>query len=72
VSQAHFSHIFPFPLNTLEVIKKFKKVVVAEMNLGQLSKLLRSHFPVEVIELTKIQGNPFTEDEIAVVVDDLL
>ena len=72
VSHAHFTHIYPFPKNTEAVIKKFKKVVVAEMNLGQLSKLLRAHLSVEVIPLTKIQGMPFTEDEIATVVDNLL
>ena len=39
VSQAHFTHLNPFPKNTLEVLKKFKKVVVAEMNLGQLDMI---------------------------------
>lgn len=72
VSQAHFTHIFPFPKNTLEVLKKFKKIVVAEMNLGQLNSLLRAEYAIETIPLTKIQGKPFTEDEIEVVVDKLL
>ncbi|MDH5559930.1 MAG: 2-oxoacid:acceptor oxidoreductase subunit alpha [Deltaproteobacteria bacterium] len=72
VSQAHFTHIFPFPKNTLEVFKKFKHVVVAEINLGQLNKLLRSTYIIDTISLTKIQGKPFTENEIEVVVDDLL
>ncbi len=72
VSHAHFTHISPFPKNTLEVLRKYKKLVVAEMNLGQLSKLLAAEFPVEVIPLTKIQGRPFTEEEIELVVDTLL
>jgi len=72
VSQAHFDHIFPFPKNTLEVLSKFKKIVVAEMNLGQLNSLLRAEYTVETIALTKIQGKPFTEDEIAAVVDQHL
>ena len=72
VSQVHFTHLNPFPKNTLEVLKKYKKIVVAEMNLGQLSKMLQAQFPIECIPLTKIQGNPFTEDEIAAVVDKLL
>ena len=72
VSQAHFSHIWPFPKNTPEVLGKFKKIVIAEMNLGQLSKILRSVYSVEPISLTKIQGNPFTEAEISAVVDTLL
>lgn len=72
VSHAHFTHINPFPKNTLEVLKKFKKVVIAEMNLGQLDKLIRAKYVVETISLTKIQGKPFTENEIAEVVDGLL
>ena len=72
VSHAHITHINPFPKNTLEVMKKFKKVVVAEMNLGQLDKLIRAKYVVETISLNKIQGKPFTENEIAEVVDELL
>lgn len=72
VSQVHFTHIWPFPKNTPDLLRKFKKVVVAEMNLGQLSKVLRSVYNIETIPLTKIQGNPFTEAEISVVVDTLL
>ena len=72
VSQAHFTHIFPFPKNTGEVLKKYKKIVVAEMNLGQLSALLRATYLVETIPLTKIQGSPFTEKEISDVIDTLI
>ena len=72
VSQAHFDHIFPFPKNTAEVLGKFKKIVVAEMNLGQLNSLLQAEYNVETIMLAKIQGKPFTEDEIAAVVDQHL
>ena len=72
VSQAHFTHICPFPKNTLEVLKKFKKVVIAEMNLGQLHKIIQATYAFKAIALTKIQGKPFTEQEIADVVDELL
>ncbi len=72
VSQAHFTHIFPFPKNTGEVLKKYKKIVVAEMNLGQLSALLRATYLTETIPLTKIQGSPFTEKEISDVIDTLI
>jgi len=72
VSHAHFTHINPFPKNTLEVMKKFKKVVIAEMNLGQLNKLIRAKYIIETISLNKIQGKPFHENEIAEVVDELL
>ncbi|PCI24978.1 MAG: 2-oxoglutarate ferredoxin oxidoreductase subunit alpha [SAR324 cluster bacterium] len=72
VSQAHFTHLCPFPKNTLEVMKKFKTVVIAEMNLGQLHKMIQATYAHKAIALTKIQGKPFTEAEIAVVVDELL
>ena len=72
VSQAHFSHIFPFPKNTEDVLKKFKKIVVAEMNLGQLSKLIRAEYVIETIPLCKIEGKPFTEKEISDVIDTLI
>ncbi|MDX2469699.1 MAG: 2-oxoacid:acceptor oxidoreductase subunit alpha [SAR324 cluster bacterium] len=72
VSQAHFSHIFPFPKNTGDVLKKYKKIVVAEMNLGQLAPLLRATYLTETIPLTKIQGSPFTEKEISDVIDTLI
>jgi len=72
VSHIHFTHLNPFPANTEEILKKFKTVVVAEMNLGQLDFLLRARYLVDSVPLTKVQGKPFREDEIAAVVDDLL
>ena len=72
VSHVHFTHLNPFPKNTLEVLQKFKKRIVAEMNLGQLSKLIQSQFAVETYPLTKIQGKPFTENEISDAIDKLL
>ena len=72
VSHAHFTHLNPFPKNTKEVLNSYDKIVVAEMNLGQLSKLLRAEFLVDAIPLTKIQGKPFTEEELEKVVDTLL
>ncbi len=72
ISHAHFTHLRPFPKNTAEVLSKFEKVVVAEMNLGQLEQLIRMKFLVDVIPLIKIQGKPFREDEIAELIDGLL
>ncbi len=72
ISHIHFTHMNPMPKNTAEVIAKFKKVVVAEMNLGQLDQILRAKYLVDSIPLTKIQGKPFREDEIANVIDKLL
>lgn len=64
IAQVHFKYIHPFPKNTKEVLTKFKQILVPERNLGQLSKLLKAEFLVEVIEFNKIQGSPFKSSEI--------
>ena len=64
IAQVHFKYIHPFPKNTKEVLTKFKQILVPERNLGQLSKLLKSEFLVDVIEFNKIQGSPFKSSEI--------
>nr|WP_041243610.1 2-oxoacid:acceptor oxidoreductase subunit alpha [Trichlorobacter lovleyi] len=72
VSQAHFTHIYPFPKNTEEVLKKFRHVVVTEINAGQLNELLRAKFEVHTEQINKVQGLPFREHEIAEVIDTLI
>lgn len=72
VSQAHFKYLNPFPKNTGEVLKRFKKVLVPEINLGQLSKILKSEYLVPVISLTKVKGLPFKVSEIETKIEELL
>lgn len=64
VAQVHFRYLNPFPKNTGEVIKKYKYILCPELNLGQLSFLLKSHFLIEVDSFTKIQGQPFKSSEL--------
>ncbi|MEI7811928.1 MAG: 2-oxoacid:acceptor oxidoreductase subunit alpha [Ignavibacteria bacterium] len=64
VSQAHLKYLNPFPKNTEKVLKSFKTVLIPELNLGQLTKLLRSEYLVPVQSLTKIKGLPFKASEI--------
>ena len=64
VSRAHLRHLNPFPRNLGEVLRRFRHVVVPEMNLGQLSLLLRARYLVDVEAVTKVQGKPFTRQEI--------
>jgi 2-oxoglutarate ferredoxin oxidoreductase subunit alpha len=52
------------PKNTGEVLKRYEKVLIPEMNLGQLVKILRSEFLLECISLPKIQGQAFKVSEI--------
>jgi 2-oxoglutarate ferredoxin oxidoreductase subunit alpha len=64
VSRAHLRHLNPFPSNLGEVLSRFDKVLVPEMNLGQLAMLLRARFLKDVITYSKVQGRPFTRQEI--------
>lgn len=64
VSQLHLRYLNPFPKNLGSLLKKFKKVVVAEMNLGQLLFVLRAQFLVDAVGMNKVKGQPFTVSEI--------
>ncbi|MCX6301898.1 MAG: 2-oxoacid:acceptor oxidoreductase subunit alpha [Bacteroidia bacterium] len=65
VSFAHFNYINPLPKNTEEIFKKFKQIVVAELNMGQFADYLRMNFPeFKYEQINKIQGLPFTIKEI--------
>ncbi|MFL6261688.1 MAG: 2-oxoacid:acceptor oxidoreductase subunit alpha [Thermoanaerobaculia bacterium] len=64
VSRAHLRHLNPFPSNLGEVLARFDRVLVPEMNLGQLALLLRARYLKDVITLSKVQGKPFSRQEI--------
>ena len=64
VSQAHLKYINPFPKNSEYVLKNFKKVLIPEINLGQLAKIVRSEFLVPVIQLNIVRGLPFKISDI--------
>lgn len=65
ISLAHFNYINPLPKNTEEIFKGFKKIVVCELNLGQLQKYLTSKFPqFQFLKYNKIQGLPFMIGEL--------
>jgi 2-oxoglutarate ferredoxin oxidoreductase subunit alpha len=65
VAQAHLRHLNPFPSNTGDVLRRYRHVIVPEMNLGQLSMLLRSKYLVDVISVNQVRGLPFRADELA-------
>jgi 2-oxoglutarate ferredoxin oxidoreductase subunit alpha len=64
VAHAHFRYLNPMPRNTGEVLKRYKKVLVPELNRGQLRMLLRAEYLVDAVGLNKIQGKPFLVSEI--------
>jgi len=59
VSHAHVRYLNPLPKNLGEVLAQFDKILVPELNLGQLSRLLKAEFLLPVKSYTKIQGQPF-------------
>ena len=64
VAHVHIRHMFPFNKGLGPLLKKYKKVLVPEMNSGQLRQMLRGEFLVDAQGLNKIQGMPFTSEEI--------
>ncbi|MBT8287373.1 MAG: 2-oxoacid:acceptor oxidoreductase subunit alpha, partial [Bacteroidia bacterium] len=65
VGFAHFNYLNPMPKNTRDVLERFKKVVVCELNNGQFAHILRSYFPnIEIDQFNKIQGLPFNNSEL--------
>ena len=64
VAQAHLRYLNPLPANTAEVLRRYRRVVVPEMNLGQLARHLRAEFLVDVVSVTSVRGLPFAVPEL--------
>ncbi|MGH9189480.1 MAG: 2-oxoacid:acceptor oxidoreductase subunit alpha [Acidimicrobiales bacterium] len=64
VAHAHLVHLNPFPSNLGEVLRRYRRVLVPEMNLGQLTALVRSEFLVDARVISKVQGQRFLFSEI--------
>ena len=73
VAQAHFKYLNPLPKNTAEVMKRYKKVVVAEQNMGQLAAYLRMKVDNFVPEqFNQVKGQPFVVEELVNAFEDIL
>jgi 2-oxoglutarate ferredoxin oxidoreductase subunit alpha len=72
VAQAHLRHLNPFPSNLGEVLRSYDKVLVPEINLGQLALLLRGKFLVDVISYNKVRGLPFQASELAEAIEEVI
>ncbi|REK07157.1 MAG: 2-oxoacid:acceptor oxidoreductase subunit alpha [Planctomycetota bacterium] len=72
VSHTHLRFLNPFPSNLAEIIGRFDKVLVPELNSGQLRMLLRSKFLVDAIGLNKVQGKPFAVGEIVEKIEQIV
>lgn len=64
VSHIHIRNLSPFPANLGDILKRFKHVMVAELNNGQLATVLRSTYGIDVVSHTKVEGQPFRVSEI--------
>jgi 2-oxoglutarate ferredoxin oxidoreductase subunit alpha len=64
VARAHLRHLNPMPANTEEVLRRYRLVVVPEMNLGQLALLVRGLYLVDAIGINQVRGLPFRVDDL--------
>lgn len=72
VSGAHVRYLNPFPKNMAEVLSRFEKVLIPELNLGQLALLIRSKFLIDAKTLSKVYGKPFKIEEIVMGIKQML
>jgi 2-oxoglutarate ferredoxin oxidoreductase subunit alpha len=71
VAQAHLRHINPFPKNLGDVLHSYDRVIIPEMNLGQLAMLIRAKFLVDTINYDQVRGLPFKSAELVGVITDV-
>ena len=64
VARIHLRHLNPFPRNLGDLVSRYRKVLVPELNRGQLSRMLRAEFLVDAVSYPKVQGQPFKAAEI--------
>jgi len=72
VAHAHLRWLNPLPANLGDILRNFRRVLVCELNMGQLLLLLRAHYLVSAIGLHKVQGRPFMVSDITDKIDELL
>jgi 2-oxoglutarate ferredoxin oxidoreductase subunit alpha len=65
IAQAHLRHLNPFPNDLGDILRRYQKVVIPEMNLGQLATLIRAKYLIDAISVTQVRGLPFKADELA-------
>ncbi|MBT3168200.1 2-oxoglutarate ferredoxin oxidoreductase subunit alpha, partial [Streptomyces sp. Vc74B-19] len=65
IAQAHLRHLNPFPSNLGEVLTRYERVVIPEMNLGQLATLIRAKYLIDARSYTQVNGMPFKAEQLA-------
>jgi 2-oxoglutarate ferredoxin oxidoreductase subunit alpha len=64
VATAHLHHLNPLPRNTGDILRSYRRVIVPEMNMGQLVRIIRAEFLVDADSVTKVEGLPFFAEEL--------
>ena len=72
IAHAHIRYLNPFPRNLGDILKRYKRIMVAELNGGQLAFLIRGKFLIDVISYTKVQGQPFKIGEVRAKIEEVL
>ncbi|WP_018221291.1 2-oxoacid:acceptor oxidoreductase subunit alpha [Salinispora pacifica] len=72
VAQAHLRHLAPMPANLGEILRSYERVVIPEMNLGQLAHVIRARYLVDAIGYNQVHGLPFTANELETMLEEVL
>jgi 2-oxoglutarate ferredoxin oxidoreductase subunit alpha len=71
VARAHLRHLNPFPHDLGDVLGRYERVLIPEMNLGQLAMLVRARYLVDAQSITQVRGMPFRTDELVSAIEEL-
>ena len=72
VAHLHLRSLNPFPRGLGKILSRYKKVLIPELNLGQLALLIRARFLIDTMSFTKVQGSPFTIIEVEKKIGEVL
>ncbi len=72
VAQAHLRHLNPLPKNLGDVLRRFDKIVIPEMNLGQLAHVIRARYLIDVVSYNQVRGMPFTSSQLESMLEEVI
>src|SRR5262249_29664670 len=72
IAQAHLRHLNPMPANLGKVLRRYERVVIPEMNLGQLAQVIRARFLIAAIAYNQVRGLPFTAAELETMLEEVV
>ena len=72
IGHVHLRHLNPFPNDLIDILNRFKRILIPELNSGQLRQLIRSTYLIDAIGLNKVQGQPFHVFELHAKIDEIL